>query len=535
MPYSGSTRDNFFDCDEWWPSDDKDSDGLDTAWSHFSDDSNSKDGDIRTTQSENPWSRLLSDAENERLNGKIDLLVAALESGRQVNFDPNPVTGEIEVTAEFSEPSSDVRLNDSEAEITGFPRNFGHIISSRRQMNRSISSVLPARSDIVHMYQDRHDSSEKTTSTAAKPSNNGRGSSFESWENQIITGYEQPAEAQKTRKQQAMNIHKVLRRMEEWSSDPRGSRLARLSSGQVAIHRISPVPFDLSRNQQLRAPAVRSEGSGLDRSSPLFMKSYQRMDETAGSWTTESSHTGSQMRLQAFHRVCTWLDQIQTPPQLNMQEQQGTKAGAFNVWRDTEVESRNPKPATLTSQVLKDVSNLRQPAYLQYNSFAMDKLRSADAKPDRSPAPSSQGFGAVDELSRRAFISTRWMDSHRVEASKAVRDATRRALLEPSPQRQRSNPEKDVAPKGFLEEDEERKAHFELALARLEGRAPPRPGFPILRYVNTRGLYGSDVEVDLRQVRYGQPRAVRCETDSPNLAEQLEQMTLETREERRST
>lgn len=65
------------------------------------------------------------------------------------------------------------------------------------------------------------------------------------------------------------------------------------------------------------------------------------------------------------------------------------------------------------------------------------------------------------------------------------------------------------APAQLFEQDPERAAHFEHALARLEGRAAPVPTSPIRRYAYEDGVYGSDIEVDLRPLRSRQPRAIR--------------------------
>ena len=99
-------------------------------------------GPIVESDTESP--HLLSDEENEKLNSKIDLLLETLTSGRRVNFHPNPVTGEVEVTAGYQDHVSERKGDDIEADIAASRQNYGNI-TDRQQFIRSPNSVLVSR------------------------------------------------------------------------------------------------------------------------------------------------------------------------------------------------------------------------------------------------------------------------------------------------------------------------------------------------------------------------------------------------------
>jgi len=474
-----------------------------TAVSHFSDDS-SDDGQALALESKANSSRLLSEGENERLNANIDSLLGALASGREVHFDQDPVTGVVDVTAENTHQTSEKESDDDEAQIAAWPENFGHIITHRRQMIRSPNSIQNSWSSTDSLPQAQYDSLEEALAAIDEHfdrRNRGGG-----------TGTRQTLP-------EAVGIRQVVRYLEKEAGDPRGSRLARIDSTEVEIDQIYPIPLDYNKVQREKTPTVQEEGSELERSSPLFVKSHKQMKQYGEDWSAGSSSNDSRTRLRLFNRVSAWLDRVESPERISIPEEFRRRRRAFGVLKDapdTGAETNPAKPTgLLPSKMLKDVSNLRQPGYLEQNSFAVDKTREVNSKPPRSTRIPAPQFGrALDAESRRAYINTKWpgLLANQIDGIGTGAVTIQETSAEPP-----------------FDQDPERAAHFELALARLEGRVLPEPSSPIQRFVHLHGAYGSDVEVDLRPVRYRQPRPRRYAVGNLNLAQRFEQMLAEGR------
>ncbi len=473
-----------------------------TARSRFSDDS-SDDDQALALDSDARSSRLLSEGENQRLNAKIYSLVDALASGREVHFDQDPVTGVVDITAENTHQTSEEESNDVEAQIAAWPENFGHIITNRRQMIRSPSSILNSWSSTDSNLQAQYDSLEEALAAIDEH--------FDRRNRSGGTGT-------RPRLPEAVGIRQVVRYLEKEVGDPRGSRLARIYSTEVEIDRISPIPLNYEKIQRENTPTVQEQGSELDRSSPLFMKSHQQMKQHGKDWSSGSSSNDSKTRLRLFNRVSTWLDRVESPERISIPEEFRSRRRAFGVLKDAPdagTENIIAKPTGLPSKILKDVSNLRQPGYLKQNSFAVDKTREVNSKPPRSTRiPAPQFRGALNAESRRAYINTKWpgLSANPIDGIGTGAATKKETSAEPP-----------------FNQDPERAAHFELALARLEGTVLPGPSSPIQRFVHLHGAYGSDVEVDLRPVRHRQPRPMRYAMGNLNLAQQFEEMLAEGR------
>ena len=438
-------------------------------------------------------SRLLSEVENQILNARIDQLVDALTSGRTLVFDQDLETGRVDVSAGYSDTPLQREEGDLEANVAAFPENFGNIVSNRGRMFRSPTSVLDSWSTTDSLPNAQVETLEDLIAAVDLSIDGQPGSPL----------------------QRDADIRRAVRQLEREAGDLRGSRLARMGSNEIEIDRVCPMPLNFNRSRPARTPSMQSGRSQLDRSSPNFMISYRRWVQNANEGVLESSSHESGGRTVTPDRVFEWMDRIEVPPHAESHDEDNDKAKNFDVLRDVPATKTGSKPMGLVSKVLKDVSNLRQPGYLQHNSFAVDKDQGAANKRARSPELPSLGFGgALNELKATT-------ENSGVRPSEAI-PGTNDPGREESVAHDRD--QRDEKTTGSMQEpiDPERAAHFEFALARLEGRAPPQPSSPIQRLVNPHSTYGSDVEVELRRLHPRQPIAIRYQTGGYTVAQQFE-------------
>ena len=531
-----------------------------------------EDSDIPGLESDSPRSRSLSDGENERLNAKIDRLISVLESGCHVQFTQDPLTDDVDVTTEMNGQAQRPKDNDVEAFIAANPENYGPIISHRLQMMRSPTSAMSAYSSsksashsqsLVKVLTPTHEQYE--FEHVLDSTRSEEGATDMQWDHDG----EQNAPARDD-----VAIEQAIRALEKELGEPPGRLLARIGSDGVEIHPITPIPIDFGKNISPGTPLILSESSELRRSLPLFRKSYGKTNERSDSWKRDSSSLGAEQDPATSNRIVAWLRRVETPPQIDISTESKDTKKSFLVFKDTEEAEANlvnVDDRRLASKRLKDISNiprsrvipkdgrqsvklperstrgrpmasealdgkivkLRQPGYLTHNSFAVEKKSAAS--PKRSVALASRGFeGASDEHSRRSYINSRWPgllvdDSKRCAGNateKTIVDAMRSSVGGARDQNQAPipNDEEGRWTDTVLHPDPERATHFERALARLEGRAAPEETSPIRRYVHNEGVYGEEVEVDLRRVRFRQPQALRYGTDYLTVFERFEQM-----------
>ena len=484
-----------------------------TPCSRFSSNHNDNGEDPLSEPDVEP-SRLLSDVENQILNARIDHLVDILTSGRTVVFDQDLETGQVDISAEYSDRSVQRVEGDLEADIAAFPENFGNVISDRRRMYRSPTSVRDSWSTINSLPNAQAETFEDLIAAVDLSIDDQYGSPL----------------------QKDVDIRRAVRELEREAGDPRGSRLARMGSTDIEIDRVCPIPLNFNKPQPTRTPSVQSKRSQLDRSSPLFIDSYQRRARNANEGILESSSLESGGRTVTPDRVFEWMERIEASPRAESHEEGKNKAKNFDVLRDAPAMNIWSKPRGLVSKVLKDVSNLRQPGYLQHNSFAADKEQGVQTRPPRSPEFPLPGFGeAPNERFRLPYLESRspyllkpqTADSG-AGPSEALTHTDSPSLEEPSPQNHPGTEKKTDSPI-----DPERAAHFEFALARLEGRVAPQPSSPIQRMVNPHSTYGSEVEVELRRLHPRQPIGIRYQTGGYTVAQQFENMLRQERQRER--
>ena len=397
----------------------------------------------------------MSEEENDRLNEKIDRLIAVVQAHRPLQFVANTYTGDVDIYTDHrgSYPEgADDRNPDSgddlEAEIAKASQDFGNIL---------------VEGDRFHLTQSLNSHDEDS------------GSLSDGWETVTSAGRVWSESASGTPDVKPRNPYTILRSPKARRKRARGSRLLRLNdSGNFnGYEKIVPLPLNHVKKQHLRTPSISSGDSKVDCSSTLFQKcQYAELLRI-----NESSKSNNEP-------VLRWLDGLEMPQHTVLPIRDGRKNKAVTVLRD-DTRDQQPQRTIAPSDALRDVSNLRQPGYLQYNSFAQeDKLAlpirakpsTAMCQPDthgtdrvskkhgtkgesESPSqpPPTLPFGGASNLQTcRAFIKSRWpvLRSSGIESSSQMAERP----LHPNP---------------------ERAKHFEFSLARLEGRMPIEYSAPI--------------------------------------------------------
>ena len=432
--------------------------------------------------------RLLSDEENARLNRKIDRLMAAIDERRPLHFAPDAETDQVEVFADRQDEVTDDDEQDLEQDIAAASENFGRIISTsgRARRIRSLNSLH---------YPNSTDSWASTYSNK---------SSSRAWERAVAAANIRFALDRGVLDQVSTVIKQPFRSSDMEIEPRRGGRL---------VHPIAPIPLDFDTPLRISTPSVHSNGSEQDTSSPLFQKSCERVLRETYAEPPESEFSRDVLEESQLDEGA-FVSETRDEPPADARESKASSSteGAFGVFKDALDGDPTPQGVeklAVRSKALKDISNLRGPGYLELNSFVKDANSVNDYSGPAAPATaSSVGFeGAPDPDSRSAYIKSKWPglledrgnDSMEVPpkldgvARRRNEQAIGRAI--DTSHYSLSHVKTSVADSS-MNADSVRQAHFDLALARLEGRAMPPASSPILRHPDSALLYDYDIQTE---------------------------------------
>ena len=432
--------------------------------------------------------RLLSDEENERMNRKIDKLMAAIDDHRPIHFAPDAETGEVEIFADHYGQEIDRDEHELERNIDASPENYGRIIGVHNGIHRveSPNSLRYAAS------------SDSWASTDSKKS------SSNAWERAVA----------------AANIRFAIEHGGPDQEDTVIRHPFRSSARETKAHQVrrqvrtmSPIPLDFNKRIRASTPSVHSTGTEMDTSSPLFRRSCERIR-----WETYAELPESMFQRESpkHSRLDEWafvLEPREVPlPDTRESKAPSSTGRAFGVFEDGpngECSSKKTEKPALRSKVLKDISNLRRPGHLHSNSFAKDaNLADAQISTAVPATGTSFGFGgAVDPASRRAYIKPKWPgllvnpDNNSMAEAPRLDGAARRrneqVIGHPIDRSHYSlSHVRTSVADSSLNADPSRQAHFDLALARLEGRALPPPPSPIHRHPDSAALFDWDIQTE---------------------------------------
>ena len=450
------------------------------------DQSPTRDGQAAVTIKKDSCPRLLSDAENERMNEKIDRLVAAIDDHRPIHFEPDARTGEVQIFADREVIGQD---NDYELErdIAVSPDDL------ERRLRRGIGVRHVISPDSLRCAE----SNDEWASTISEST------SSNAWEREIAAANVRYA---------LMNggvdlIETPVRHPFRWWP------VVEKRHDRGLGGRVSPIPLDFHSPLRASTPSIHSNGSEQDTSSPLFGKSCECILRDTYAQPPESIFQRESME----HSQLDNLASISEPRDVASTEACEAKASnsarkAFGVFQDDVNRvslSKQVDKSTTRSKALKDISNLRRPGYLQFNSFAKDAKSTNNRAVTAVTGPASLvGFEvASNRRSRRASISKRWpgLSADRSDGSMlglprldgAARRRNEQAIGHPiDTSLYALSHVRTSAADSPLSVNPTRQAHFDLALARLEGRALPPPQSPIHRHPDSAALYDRDVQIE---------------------------------------
>lgn len=456
--------------------------------------------------------RLLSDEENDRMNRKIDRLIAAIDDRRPIHFAPDAETGEVEIFADHQDEVIDPDEHELEQSISASPENFGRIIRARNGIHRIRSP---------HSLRYANSSESWASTDSAKSSSNA-------WERAVAAADIRFALEHGGLDQKVTAIRRPFRSSE---IEPEAC------SSRRKFHMVSPIPLDFNKQTRESTPSIHSTGTEMDTSSPLFPKSCERVLQEVYAEPPESTF---QRELQEHSQLDEWAfvsePRDEPAPEARESKVPSSTGRAFGVFEDAskdEFSSKEADKPVVRSKALKDISNLRRPGYLQFNSFAKDTNSADDRTGTAVPVTaSSVGFGgAYDPETRRAYIKSKWpglledsrdgsmTEPHRLDG--AARRRNEQAIGRPIDRSHYSlSHVRTSVVDSSLNQDPVRQAHFDLALARLEGRALPPPPSPIHRHPDLAALFDRDVQIEgtHRPLPIRGPRPSRPANPTPHRA-----------------
>lgn len=317
----------------------------------------------------------------------------------------------------------------------------------------------------------------------------------------------------------------------------------------IETHIISPIPLDYQRRRGSKTPSIDSSGSGY-LSSPLSqILTRQDRKEKSPAYSTRSNRSaiataeenlwspeiapsrGSQAqvvecqprkgradrveRQENNSRINRWLKEALDSKKEPSAKKTGKAIGVFkdrpSSWSDEWAAKSIARP----DKVLKDLTNVRHPGYLDKNSFAQEKEMQTKAITRAYIQSQIRPEPAVVPVypSARSYLSANWAQAelkHR-SAGRAVIASAQTALQghvvadSPAVMRLRSRTSSGASTVRPARADEDLHPDVALALARLEGRAPPPATSPIQRWRDDTDRYGVDVEVELERLRMDAP------------------------------
>ena len=439
-----------------------------------------RDGLAALTIGSDSSSNLLSEEENERMNRNIDKLIAAIDDRRPIHFAPDAETGEVEVFADREVTDQD-QEDELERQIAASPGNF-------RPTIRFDNGVHRIRSPYSLRYAGSTDSWASTDSEK---------SSSNAWERAVAAANVRFALAQGKEE-----VNTIVRQP---IRDPRMAR--------HLLSDVSPIPLDFNKPLRMSTPSVYSYSSEQDTSSPLFEKSCERIYRETYAQPPKPTFQREYLKDSQVEDL-TFISEPRDLPSPEAREAKAPSSTgrAFGVFQDRlngGPLSKETGKLPIRSKALKDISNLRRPGYLQFNSFA-NEAKATDGRPTTAVPTAAPPTGlerASDPKSGRAYIESKrseLLEDRRnssmakpPEIDGAARRRNEQAIGSPIDRSLYSlSGSKARVVDSPLDVDSIRQAHFDLALARLEGRALPPPPSPILRHPDWAALFDRDVHME---------------------------------------
>ncbi|MCJ1228656.1 hypothetical protein MMC12_005317 [Toensbergia leucococca] len=389
---------------------------------------------------------------------KVGRLVDAITNGCTIHFEPSAEYGRYHVFATESVATEEDEDTRVEEQVALASKTFGRIINPRYR-SKAIESLDIGRrgSSMSSLVLDEVEQEESDK------------------ENQHI-------EAERSSSASAISIS--------------GRRLAVIGQTRVEYHTIIPVQLDFQRHHDLKTPSIHSEGSELDCSSPLFVRSCQAILKQAYREAPSPA---------AEEPILSWLRDIETPPRARTRCDDA-EVDLLEFWEDAAISGSSgekSEPIYRPSKTLRNITDLRRPGYLEHNSFFQDTNIANLGHQSGSTSPASvqrdlartsgysndmEAWGGVF-LDRDIAGEGQLVDTFDARRGHVTSDA------ECSTQPDIKSNESSAA--SFSLRDPRRVVHFDAALAALEGHfASEDVSSPIQRFVSPTHRYSNKVHLE---------------------------------------
>ena len=329
----------------------------------------------------------------------------------------------------------------------------------------------------------------------------------------------------------------------------RPNTVVRATGEGLKAHHIAPIQIEYDRANQQRphTPSIHSDGSELDCSSPSFLKSCETAIRAGGDLgeicrqidSGDSNSESSMDHLVSKAKVFKWLEHVDVK-ELSPAEKanhakmvrqmketsdmlQSPPRKAFNVMRDNGDNPKHLQPSkksTKTLKVLKDVSNVRRPGNVATNRVEISKSIEQKGQLDTQLVP-KKATEFDETIPKEVFEAWGTAVPPSTVQFKRPTPASKLSQEKKKLQQEIQHQEEPLEPilTGYstpepkylfsFETKSERRAHFEFALARLEGRVLPKTPSPVPRYVYPSGYYNDDVELERHSRMIRQPIPLR--------------------------
>lgn len=330
--------------------------------------------------------------------------------------------------------------------------------------------------------------------------------------------------------QRAETVVRGRRALEELpipEAPARGRRLVTLEDGQSVAFSVSPIRIDWDRARGVATPSIHSNGSEFDDSSPLCGLPRKGKHRKAQQESPRQKLRALSLQMiqpdkvSLRERIIGWLKNIVSPGSETRTES-ASSLRSFKVWNVSNTagqaskrhgrvfESKNlhelrehermskkqlgrSGKAPSAKIALKDVTNLRQPGYLEHNSFFKESTAPTPADSSQAVVPDAAGSTEDINVHSSASVFARAdcpnpLAQHPPSGREHIQ--TVRAQIEGHTTRGSPSPEMSLPSAGSQtphvpSPKPGRKAVFDDTLARLEGQVAPAPTSPLPKYLQS--------------------------------------------------
>lgn len=307
----------------------------------------------------------------------------------------------------------------------------------------------------------------------------------------------------------------------------KGRRLTIREDGESVSLSVSPIPIDLNKAPRFATPSIHSHGSHFDESSPLcgLPRKVKHRQAPQESPRQKQRALSMQMiqpdKVSLRDRIVGWLRNVVSPGSETRPES-ASSPRPFKVWSVSEAAAQSSKrqgrvfgsedfgvlrehermpnkqlgrsgKAPSAKPALKDVTNLRQPGYLEHNSFSKESKAPIPVDTPRSVVPNTSGsIENIDmDSSASVFARVNWPNPFiQHPPSGNERNENVRAQLGDYTNEISLSPKKSLPSAGSripheMPPKRGREAVIEDTLARLEGRVAPVQTSPLPSYLKS--------------------------------------------------